>query len=231
MIERIQWRWVGALVLTMMLPAGTVLGQQAGRKFGVRPSERHGISYRRPPPQDFQRHRETIRTVQNTDVESSRLAAMGVEDPAGERTPLDADRLSKRLPASVGNLPRLREESPRDEVVLPVIGHYANAERTQSIKITLYDIDGGVPGMSESDIERVRNMTLNQETSEGHIRTRTVGGYKALERLDRPTQTGEITLIAGERVAVHVLGTGVSISAVEAAVTSLNLPALAAINR
>ena len=233
MKKRFQWRrgWAALLVLTLVLPLGTTLGQQSRQKFGVRPSQRNASPYRMPSMRDIQRLEAAAVNQQNASTGQTPSAVIEGDDPPGQLAPLEASRLRKRLPAAVGDLPRVRLNSDRGEDILPVVGHYANSEGTRKVKITLCDVDGGVPGVSEADIELARGMDVNHQNSDGHLRTRTIGGFRALERLHRPSQTGEITLIAGKRVGVHVVGTGVSMSTVEAATTSLNLSALAAIDR
>jgi hypothetical protein len=172
-------------------------------------------------------------------LEATDDAAAGGEpaalDPAGMPPPLDMSALEARLPRTVGDLRRVPESvggAEEGAVVDPaslVRARYASEDQSRQVTISVVDVERGLPEASRAEIRRLLTMDFHRETADGYERTRTLQGFPAFERLHRPTGTGEVSLMVGGRVGVHVQGKGVPMTTIEAAVSGLNLSALAAL--
>ena len=220
---------VWLLALAFAVPAVVV---DAQTKFGRRPSA--GRAQPRNPMEQFSGQvandmRQAIEDAARQNPAFQKAELEGTE----QVQPLDFSALAERLPDMIGNLERVRVQGENVNaigvVMAQVSANYANRDRSEQLKVSIYDIGGGLPGIDPEDIEEVKTVSINRETEDGYDRTVEIEGFKALQRLHRPTQTGEISVIAGDRVGVRVQGQGVPMSTIEAGIKALRLAELAKI--
>lgn len=217
---------LGALALAIGLPVATT---QAQRKFGRRPSQSSGV----PPSSgasmtDFSRQMNAeIRAAIKEEV--SKQAALNSATPDAE--PLDLSQLANRLPPVIGDLERVRVGGEKRDGIIDTVSqvtaNYANDDRTRQVKISIYDVGGGPLTAALKDIEKAMSASIDNRSEDGYQRTREIQGFKAVEKFHRPSQSGEISLVVGERIGVRVEGMGVEMGLVESGVSALNLPELA----
>ena len=126
----------------------------------------------------------------------------------------------------------------------------AKSEKTGAVGFTVsfaeaeYDGEAGAGGDSKHVQIRMTDMSgtgglqgiaagwamaeIDSESDDGHEKTTTYSGHKAIERYTKSSKHGEIQVLAGSRIMVEVSGNGVAMDDLKAALGKIDLGKVAA---
>ncbi|HEV7633155.1 MAG TPA: Yip1 family protein [Steroidobacteraceae bacterium] len=141
---------------------------------------------------------------------------------------LSPERLKGFVPATLDGLPRTRVSAERNGMMGVQVGEakatYGEGDRSIDLEIT---DTGGVAGMMA--FAGWANIEKESETANGYERTRKVDGRFVHEQWDRSNNSGQYSVVLGDRFVVKVEGEAANIDALKSALGELDLAALEAL--
>lgn len=243
------WRWGMPVVFAVLMLAGEIEAQSPGWQYGLRRSKPtygpgSSRSFHRQPwvKTALRRHPDQLYGVRFAEAVPRRSPGTPIGSPAPEAIeiqtgptrpalPWDETALASVFPAALGSLRRIpREPDPdagADGSHAVLRAWYANSDGNRAITISIHDLTGDLPDTSRQDIARALATNFDTETAEGYDRTGDIQGYRAMMHWRHQPQVGEISLMVGPRVGLHVQGQGVPMSTLVSSLDRLDLPALA----
>jgi hypothetical protein len=161
-------------------------------------------------------------------VDMSAAMAAATTMMAGGRKvdPFDFHTLKEMLPASLPGMKR-DEASGQSGEAMGMKGSSASARysdgASRSIEIEIADI-GSLSGLA--GLARKFDPNMEKETDAGYERTRRVNGQLVHEEYNRRTKSGEMSVLAADRFAVSVHGSGVDADALSGALAQIDVARL-----
>lgn len=143
---------------------------------------------------------------------------------------VDFRQLKELLPDAVRGMQRNEATGERSSAfginVSKAEGQYTVRDQG-TITITISDM-GSMTGLTGMAVYAWATADIDRETATGYEKTMTYRGYKAYEKYDKDSQSGEINVIVGGRFMVQVEGSDVKVEDLRTALDKVNLSKLAA---
>jgi hypothetical protein len=152
-------------------------------------------------------------------------ASMGAANGVKKVEVIDFRTLKEMLPESVGGMKRTEATGEKNAAmgmqVSTATARYQN-EQSSYAKVTITDI-GSMTGLAGMAAYAWAMTEFDRETGTGYEKTTKYQGHKAVEKYDRQSKFGEISVLVGDRFVVAAEGNEVDMDALKAAVGAVNL--------
>lgn len=138
---------------------------------------------------------------------------------------VDFRELKAMLPESLRGLKRTTatgEKSGAMGISVSSAEGLYSADDGKSVKLTIADI-GNLTGLAGMAAYAWATTDVDRESDNGYEKTTTFKGYKALEKYDRQSRSGEMSVLVGGRFVVGAEGDEVDMDALKAALGSVDL--------
>lgn len=159
-------------------------------------------------------------------------AAMGAATTGGKKVEtVDFRALKELLPASVAGMQRTEASGEKNAAmgiqVATARGQYRN-DAGGNASVTITDI-GSMSGLAGMAMYAWAATEIDRETETGYEKTTRFDGHKAIEKYDRSSKSGEISVLVGDRFVVEAQGNDVSVDDLKNALKAVNLGKLASL--
>jgi hypothetical protein len=159
-------------------------------------------------------------------------AAMGAATTGGKKVEsVDFRALKELLPASVAGMQRTEATGEKNAAMGMQIstarGEYSNNQGS-NVTVTLTDI-GSMSGLAGMATYAWAMTDIDRETETSYEKTTRFDGHKAIEKYDRSTKHGEISVMVGDRFVAEARGNEVDIDTLKGALKAVNLGKLASL--
>jgi len=104
-------------------------------------------------------------------------------------------------------------------------GDFKSEDGQQNIKLTIIDL-GSMKGLTGMALFAWTMADIDKETDDGYEKTTEFEGYKAFEKYNTSSNSGDLEVIVGDRFMVKGEGWGVDMDAIHNAVRSIDLGSL-----
>lgn len=152
-------------------------------------------------------------------------AAMGTANGGKQVETVDFRALKELLPASLSGMKRTEATGEKTAAMGMQISaahaNYSNGEGAHAT-VTITDI-GSMTGLAGMAAYAWSATEIDRETETGYEKTTRYDGHKAIEKYDRSSKSGEISVLVADRFVVAAEGNGVDIDALKGAVGAVNL--------
>lgn len=152
-------------------------------------------------------------------------AAMGAATGGKQVETVDFRHLKDMLPASLPGMQRTATNGEKNAAMGMQIStanaRYSNNQGSNA-QVTITDI-GSMTGLAGMAAYAWAATDVDRETSTGYEKTTRFSGHKAMEKYDRSSKHGEISVMVADRFVVAAEGNGVDIDALKNAVGQVNL--------
>jgi hypothetical protein len=142
--------------------------------------------------------------------------------------PIDFRKLKEFLPEKTGGLDRTEATGEKSGAmgftVSTAEGKYKGDDNT-SIDIEIIDT-GGIAGVSTMTLAAWSMAEIDKETTTGYEKTTKIEGFKAFEKYDNESKSGELNVLVGERYLINVEGDNVSIEQLRDCLKDIDLDKL-----
>ncbi len=149
---------------------------------------------------------QTIRIRKPEDLANEMERRMKDMEKGSPEELVDFQKLKDLLPSRLGWFVRKEHKGQRAGVAgfgaSSAEAKYASGQQTMDVSIADLGPMAGLVGA----IAVWANVEMDNTTETGFERTTTVQGYKAIEKYDRASETGELNIIVGDRFMVHLQG-------------------------
>lgn len=160
------------------------------------------------------------------------MAAMGAvinSANAGKKVEtVDFRELKNLLP---GDLPGMKRTEATGEragamgmMVATAKGRYSN-DQGSSVTVNITDI-GSMTGLAGMAAAAWATTEIDRESDGGYEKTTKFNGYKALEKYNNGSKSGEISVLVGDRFIVAAEGNGVDMNALKGTIGKVDLDKL-----
>ncbi|KQS33015.1 hypothetical protein [Dyadobacter sp. Leaf189] len=141
--------------------------------------------------------------------------------------PVDFRKLKDLLPGKLIGLKRVESSGEKSGAmgftVSTAQATYKNGDTNLEIEI----VDtGGIAGVSTMALATWSMADIDKETATGYEKTTTLEGYKAFEKYDTQSKSGEINILVADRYVVNVEGNNLTIDQLKEALSSIGLAEL-----
>ena len=152
-------------------------------------------------------------------------AAMGAANGGKKVETVDFRELKDMLPESLSGMKRTEATGEKNAAMGMQIStaraRYSN-DQGASATVTITDI-GSMTGLAGMAAYAWAATDVDSETETGYEKTTKYGKHKAMEKYDRSSKYGEISVMVGDRFVVAAEGNGVDINALKGAIGAVNL--------
>jgi hypothetical protein len=152
-------------------------------------------------------------------------AAMGAANKGKTVETVDFRELKDMLPASLPGMKRTEASGERTAAmgmnVSTAHAQYSN-DNGANATITITDI-GSMTGLAGMAAFAWSATEVDRETENGYEKTTRFDGHKAMEKYDRSSKSGEMSVLVGDRFIVEAKGNDVDMDALKSAVKAVNL--------
>jgi hypothetical protein len=143
--------------------------------------------------------------------------------------PVDFRKLKELLPEKLGGLDR-KESTGEKSGAMGFTVSTAEAKYKgsgdESVDIEIVDT-GGIAGVSTMALAAWSIAEIDKETETGYEKTTTIDGYKAFEKYNNESKSGEINVLVADRYLVNIEGDNLSIDQIKSFLSELDLGKLA----
>lgn len=140
---------------------------------------------------------------------------------------VDFRELKKMLPEKVVGMERTSHTGEKAGAMgfnmSTAAAEYRDGER--ELEVAIVDFAG--VGMAMMGLAQWSTVEIDRETDSGYERTITLDGYKAFEKYNRNTKTGELAVLVGDRFIVSANGRNMEEGDFKKAIDQLDIDALA----
>lgn len=158
------------------------------------------------------------------------IAAMGALGAAAGNLPkvetVDFRELKALLPESVRGMRRTNATGQKGGAmgiqISTAEGKYSSDDGAKSVDIEIADI-GSVTGLAGMATYAWANTEIDSESDNGYEKTTKFKGYKAIEKYNKQSQSGELSVLVGGRFVAGASGNGVDMDALKAALGAVDL--------
>ena len=158
-------------------------------------------------------------------------AAMGAATDGKKVETVDFRALKEMLPETVSGMRRVEASGEKNAAmgmqVSTARGRYRN-DAGGSASVTITDI-GSMSGLAGMAMYAWAATEIDRETETGYEKTTRFDGHKAVEKYDRTSKSGEISVLVGDRFVVEAQGNDVEVDDLKSALKSVNLGKLASL--
>jgi hypothetical protein len=128
----------------------------------------------------------------------------------GSQEVVDFRILKEALPEKLSGMNRTSHTGQKSGIAGLSISSAEAVYEDGDSKITITLLDTGGLGVALGAMAAWSKLEIDQETDEGYERTTMIDGKKAIEKYNRKTREGEISVIASDRFIVSVKGSQIS---------------------
>ncbi len=143
--------------------------------------------------------------------------------------PIDFRELKALLPVTTGNLKRTEATGEKTGAMGFTIsmakGQYSG-DGDASLSLEIVDT-GGIAGMATMAMAAWAMAEIDKETATGYEKTTKIDGYKAFEKYDSESKSGEINVLVADRYIVNIHGNNISVDRMKDALEDIDLSKLA----
>jgi hypothetical protein len=141
--------------------------------------------------------------------------------------PIDFRKLKELLPEKLVGLDRTEATGEKSGAmgftVSTAQGKYKTGE--ESIDVEIVDT-GGIAGVSTMALAAWSMAEIDKETTNGYEKTTKIDGYKAFEKYNTESKSGEINVLVGDRYLVNIDGNNISIDQLKEVLKEIDLAKL-----
>lgn len=141
--------------------------------------------------------------------------------------PVDFRKLKDLLPEQLAGLSRIEATGEKSGAmgftVSTAQAKYKGPD--SSLDIEIVDT-GGIAGVSTMALAAWSIADIDKETTTGYERTTSLDGYKAFEKYDNESKSGEINVLVADRYVVNVQGDNVSVEQLKEILKTIDLSKL-----
>lgn len=138
---------------------------------------------------------------------------------------VDFRELKAMLPESLRGLKRTSASGEKSGAMglsmSSAEGHYSSDDG-KSVNLTIADI-GSLTGLAGMAAYAWATTEVDRESDNGYEKTTTFKGYRAIEKYDRKSRSGEMSVLVGGRFVVGAEGDAVDMDALKSALGSVDL--------
>jgi hypothetical protein len=149
---------------------------------------------------------------------------------SGEKVdPVDFRKLKELLPEELAGFKRTEFSGEKNGAMgftLSTADASYNGDDDASIRVEILD-SGGIAGMATMAMAAWTMADIDKETETSYEKTTTLEGYKAFEKYDTASKSGEINLLVANRYVVNLNGDNVTIAQMKKVLGDLDLDKLA----
>ncbi|KAA0991017.1 hypothetical protein [Dyadobacter aurulentus] len=143
--------------------------------------------------------------------------------------PIDFRKLKELMPENLIGLKRTEatgEKSGAMGFTVSTAQARYQGDNNASLKIEIVDT-GGIAGVSTMALATWSMAEIDKETTDGYEKTTQLEGYKAFEKYNNASKSGEINVLVADRYVVNVEGDNVSVDQLKEALKDIDLTELA----
>src|SRR5687767_2624895 len=152
-------------------------------------------------------------------------AAMGAANSGKKVETVDFRELKELLPESLPGMKRTEATGEKSAAMgMHVSTSHANYSNDQGANatVTITDI-GSMTGLAGMAAYAWAATEVDRETETGYEKTTRYQKHKAIEKYDRASKSGEISVLVADRFVVAAQGNGLDINALKNAIGQVNL--------
>jgi hypothetical protein len=138
-------------------------------------------------------------------------------------TAVDFRTLKEMLPEAMAELKRTSREGQKQMGMSEATAEYAAEDGSRSLSVKISDT-GNMRGMLAGAAAFAMSMDMDKETDTGYERNSTFEGFKAHEKMEG--DSGEMTVMVGDRFLVEVRGNGITAETLKTAMGAIPLKKL-----
>ncbi|WP_353722203.1 hypothetical protein [Dyadobacter sp. 676] len=138
--------------------------------------------------------------------------------------PVDFRKLKNLLPENLAGMARTEATGEKSGAMgFTVSTAHAKYKGSEgSLDVEIVDT-GGIAGVSTMALAAWSIADIDKETTTGYEKTTTIEGYKAFEKYDNESKSGEINVLVADRYVVNVEGDHVSVDQLKEALKTIDL--------
>ncbi|MFO7534445.1 MAG: hypothetical protein R6X19_01955 [Kiritimatiellia bacterium] len=138
-------------------------------------------------------------------------------------TAVDFRTLKEMLPEAMAGLKRTSREGQKQMGMSEATAEYASEDGARSLSVKISDT-GSMRGMLAGAAAYAMSLDMDKETDTGYERNSTFDGFKAHEKMEG--DSGEMTVMVGDRFLVEVRGNGITGETLKTAMGAIPLKKL-----
>lgn len=174
---------------------------------------------------------ETVKEEPKTAADAIQQFADKAKELQGKEAvdPIDFRKLKELLPEEINGFKRSEFSGEKNGAMGFTIStaeaRYKKGDNT-SVKVELFDT-GGLAGMTTMALAAWTMADIDKETENGYEKTTKLQGYKAFEKYNNQSKSGELNVLVADRYIVNVNGDNVTIDELKDILGDLDLEKLA----
>ncbi|TLV00520.1 hypothetical protein [Dyadobacter luticola] len=141
--------------------------------------------------------------------------------------PVDFRKLKELLPEKLSGLDRTEATGEKSGAmgftVSTAQAKYKSGE--ESIDVEIVDT-GGIAGVSTMALAAWSMAEIDKETTSGYEKTTKIEGYKAFEKYNNDSKSGEVNVLVGDRYLVNVEGNNITVDQMKDILKEIDLAKL-----
>ena len=182
-------------------------------------------------------NKEKEEEAKNEEPQSAVEAIQQLADKAknmqtGEKVdPIDFRKLKELLPEEIAGLKRTEisgEKNGAAGFTISTADARYKGDGDASARIEIFDT-GGIAGVGTMALAAWTMADIDKETETGYEKTTKLEGYKAFEKYNTESKSGELNVLVADRYVVNVNGDNITIDQLKAILGDLDLEKLAAL--
>jgi len=143
--------------------------------------------------------------------------------------PIDFRKLKELLPEEISGFKRTEasgEKSGAMGFTISTAEARYKGDDDASVKVEIFDT-GGVAGVATMALASWTMADIDKETETGYEKTTKLEGYKAFEKYNSQSKSGELNVLVADRYVVNVNGNNVTAEQLKSILADLDLAKLA----
>jgi len=143
--------------------------------------------------------------------------------------PIDFRKLKELLPEEISGFKRTEasgEKSGAMGFTISTAEARYKGDDDASVKVEIFDT-GGVAGVATMALASWTMADIDKETETGYEKTTKLEGYKAFEKYNSQSKSGELNVLVADRYVVNVNGNNITVEQLKSILANLNLAKLA----
>ena len=142
----------------------------------------------------------------------------------GTAEPVDFRKLKTLFPEKVEGLSRTETSGEKNGAMGFTISRAQarySGKGAASAHLEIFDT-GGVAGVGTMALAAWAMADIDKETKEGYEKTTRLQGYKAFEKYDRPSKSGELNVLVADRFVINISGSNLSVQQLKSILKDLD---------
>ena len=142
--------------------------------------------------------------------------------------PVDFRKLKEFLPEKIAGFKKTESSGEKNGAMgFTISTADARYKGTEDAAIHLEILDtGGIAGVATMAMAAWTMADIDKETDTGYEKTTSLEGYKAYEKYDSKSKSGELNLLVADRYVLNVNGSNVTMEQMKGIIEELNLDKL-----